>query len=75
MLKIFKNISNFMFGEITPLEKIDRDIELNRKYISAVNYAIKEKERHLGRYLTGKEQQEIFTKIKKDFIKIQDKGE
>lgn len=54
------------------IKQIDKDIELNRKYISAVNYAIKEKETQLGRHLTGQEQQEIFTKIKKDFIKIED---
>lgn len=54
------------------IKQIDKDIELNRKYISAVNYVTKEKEKQLGRHLTGQEQQEIFIKIKKEFIKIED---
>lgn len=68
---MFKKILKIIFGIKSPskvmLDPYGREFELNTKYFASVDYAIKEKERQLGRYLTGEEQQEIFTQIKKDF--------
>lgn len=71
MSEVIKRILKKILGIKSPskvmIDPYGRAFNLNTKYLASVHYAIKEKERQLGRYLTGEEQQEIFTQIKKDF--------
>lgn len=67
MSEIIKKIIKKILGIKSPSKVQIDEFRKGQKYIEAVSVAIKERERQLGRYLTGEEQQEIFTRIKKDF--------